>query len=59
MKIPSLHATLTVTASPVRQEIQTSPPALGTNDTDSSVRGTYLGREVTGRAYVQQSGIWR
>jgi predicted secreted hydrolase len=59
VRIPSLHAVLTVTASPVLQEIQSGPPAGGTNDADASVRGTYLGRDVSGRAYVQQSGIWK
>jgi predicted secreted hydrolase len=60
VEIPSLHARLTVTARPVLQEIQYGLPlSPGINEADSAVRGTYLGHQVTGQAYVEQLGIWK
>ena len=57
--IPSLNTTLVVTAKPVLQEIQSGQPFTpGIDEADSSVRGTYQGRPVTGEAYVEQFGRW-
>ena len=58
--IPALNTRLVVTARPVLQEIQANQPFTpGINEADSSVRGTYQGRPVTGDAYVEQFGIWK
>ena len=58
--IPTLNTELVVTASPVLQEIQANQPFTpGINEADSSVRGTYEGRPVTGEAYVEQFGVWK
>jgi predicted secreted hydrolase len=60
VEIPGLHARLTVIARPVLQEIlYGSPLSPGINESDSTVRGTYLGHRVTGHAYVEQLGIWK
>jgi predicted secreted hydrolase len=60
VEIPSLHARLIVTARPVLQEIQYgSPLSPGINEADSAVRGTDLGHQVTGQAYVEQLGTWK
>jgi predicted secreted hydrolase len=60
VRIPDLKTRLTVTASPVLQEIQTySPVSPGIDEATSAVTGTYQGGHVTGRAYVEQFGIWK
>jgi predicted secreted hydrolase len=60
VEIPSLNARLTVTATPTLQEIQAGAPfSPGINEADSTVTGTYQGTYVTGRAYVEQLGIWK
>lgn len=60
VRIPSLHATLIVTARPVLQEVQTGIPFTpGIDEADSTVRGSYLGHAVTGTAVVEQFGIWK
>jgi len=42
------------------QEIDTGAPFTpGINEAASTVAGTYLGRRVTGEAYVEQFGIWK
>jgi predicted secreted hydrolase len=60
VEIPSLKTTLTVTATPTLQEIQaklaTTP---GINEAASTVAGIYRGKPITGKAYVEQLGIWR
>ncbi|MFF4120489.1 lipocalin-like domain-containing protein [Streptomyces sp. NPDC001714] len=57
VEIPSLKATLTVTATPTLQEIQ--GPGGGPNEATATVKGTYQGKPVTGRAYVEQFGNWK
>ena len=52
VKIPALHASLTVTASPKLQEIQ------GIYEGASTVTGTYEGKAVTGQAEAEQLGNW-
>ena len=60
VRIPSLKATLTVTAQPVLQEIVAGLPFTpGIDEADAAVHGVYQGRPVTGKAYVEQFGIWR
>jgi predicted secreted hydrolase len=61
VRIPSLHATLTVKARPTLQEIVIagSGPSSGTNEAAASVAGTYQGKPITGKAYVEQFGSWR
>lgn len=60
VEIPSLDARLTVTGTPVLQEIVAgSPLTPGINEADASVTGTYLGHPVTGQAYVEQFGHWK
>jgi predicted secreted hydrolase len=60
VEIPALQARLTVTARPVLQEIDAGAPFTpGINEAASTVAGTYLGRRVTGEAYVEQFGIWK
>lgn len=57
--IPSLHSKLTVTASPVLQEIRAGVPfAPGIDEAAANVTGTYEGQPVTGKAYVEQFGHW-
>ena len=53
--IPAEHATLTVDAGPLNQEIQTNG---GIFEGASSVAGTYQGEQVTGHTYVEQFGNW-
>jgi predicted secreted hydrolase len=57
VEIPSVGASLTVTASPKLQEIQ-APEAGGIFEGDSSVSGQYQGHPVTGEAYTEQLGDW-
>jgi predicted secreted hydrolase len=58
--IPSLKTTLTVTATPVLQEIQAGVPFTpGINEAAASVIGVYNGKHVAGRAYVEQFGLWK
>jgi predicted secreted hydrolase len=60
VKIPSLRLELVVTASPVLQEIQAGDPLTpGLNEAAASVTGTYQGKAITGKAYVEQFGIWK
>ncbi|WP_221174679.1 carotenoid 1,2-hydratase [Streptomyces sp. ID38640] len=62
VRIPSLDTTLTVTARPILQEIPTpegSSKDLKKNEAASSVSGTYKGRPVSGKAYVEQFGNWK
>jgi predicted secreted hydrolase len=62
VRVPSLHTTLTVTASPTLQEISSQSGGSvspGINESASSVVGTYQGRPVTGKAYVEQFGLWK
>jgi predicted secreted hydrolase len=60
VEIPSLHTTLTVTARPVLQELHAEESfTQGVNNAAAAVRGTYQGRPVTGKAYVEQLGAWR
>jgi predicted secreted hydrolase len=60
VKIPSLRLELVVTASPVLQEIQAGDPLTpGLNEAAASVTGTYQGKPITGKAYVEQFGIWK
>ncbi len=60
VQIPGLKITLTVTARPTLQEIQaqlaTTP---GINEAASTVAGIYQGKPITGKAYVEQLGMWR
>jgi predicted secreted hydrolase len=59
VRIPSLNTTLTVTASPVLQEVQAGVPFTpGINEAASTVTGVSGGRPVSGQAYVEQFGIW-
>jgi predicted secreted hydrolase len=60
VKIPSLNTTLTVTATPTLQEIQARAPFTpGINEATSTVTGIYQGKPITGKAYVEQFGIWK
>jgi predicted secreted hydrolase len=60
VEIPSLKTRLAVEATPTLQEIQaklaTTP---GINEAASTVAGIYQGKPITGRAYVEQLGIWK
>jgi hypothetical protein len=55
-----LQARLTVTASPTLQEIQAGVPFTpGINEAAATVTGMYQHMPVTGKAYVEQLGIWK
>lgn len=57
--IPALGASLTVTAQPVLQELYAQETfTQGVNNAAATVRGTYQGRPVSGKAYVEQLGAW-
>lgn len=57
--IPSLKARLTVTATPVLQEIQADVPfSPGIDEAAAGVTGAYQGRHVAGKVYVEQLGHW-
>ena len=56
VNIPALDASLSIVAQPQGQEIQFSG---GIFEGASSVTGRYLGKPVTGQAYVEQLGNWR
>jgi predicted secreted hydrolase len=58
VKIPSVNTTLTVTATPTLQEIQ-SGPSRGINEAAATVTGTYQGKPINGKAYVEQLGTWK
>jgi predicted secreted hydrolase len=59
VRIPSLHTTLTVKARPTLQEIVTPGSTSGINEAASAVAGTYQGKPITGKAYVEQFGTWK
>jgi predicted secreted hydrolase len=60
VEIPALKTRLTVTATPTLQEIQAKMPVSpGINEAASTVTGTYQGKPTTGKAYVEQLGIWK
>jgi predicted secreted hydrolase len=56
VQIPALDASLDVVARPQGQEVQAYG---GVFEGAGSVTGTYRGKPITGRAYVEQLGDWR
>jgi predicted secreted hydrolase len=60
VEIPSLNTRLKVTATPTLQEVQAeSPVTPGIDEAASTATGFYQHKPVTGKAYVEQFGIWK
>jgi hypothetical protein len=54
--IPALNASVTITANPQGQEIQSFG---GIYEGAATITGRYHGKRITGQAYVEPLGNWR